>query len=77
MLIADCSISFLPDYFQGIWGRKMKRHRYHSCFRSTNENHTWLEKITRSNATITQNSGLFPLNYGKLAVNMRVINFST
>jgi hypothetical protein len=36
-----------------------------------------LKKITTKNATITQNSGLFPLNYGNLAVNMRVINLST
>jgi hypothetical protein len=35
------------------------------------------KKITRTNATITQNSGIFPVNYGNLAVNMRVIIFST
>jgi hypothetical protein len=34
------------------------------------------KKIIRKSAT-TQNSGLFPLNYGNSAVNMRVINFST
>jgi len=36
-----------------------------------------LKKIKRTNVTITPNSGLFPLNYGNLAVNMRVINLST
>jgi hypothetical protein len=53
----------------------MNRQRYHSCKRPANENHTSLEEITQTKAAITQNSYIFPLNCGNLAVNICVITF--
>jgi len=76
MLIAGCSISFLARLLPGnLWQKDEKTH-ITVLLNQPTKIPLGMKKITRKNAP-TQNSGPFPLNYGNLAVNMLITNFST